>query len=173
MQHPEVNSQATHPFPIESDDFPLTIIERKYDYQIGIGDLDFSVDEEKITQLGIKLPLQNIQQAEEALQNHLLSLNSFAEEDHTKHKVLIFDPRPIGYSGFYHCVTHSLILSDLGLFEIGRFSAISITSENRQWQWFLHRRLASPDEVNQLMEDQMITAVEFVKVAFRAMTNTD
>ena len=50
----------------------------------------------------------------------------FIEYDNTRHQVLTFDPRPMGYSGFMDCVTHSLALRDLGLFEVGHYPAMKL-----------------------------------------------
>jgi hypothetical protein len=62
-------------------------------------------------------------------------------------QVAVFDPEPIGFSRFMSCVTHSLVLTDQGLFEVGPFQATSLINQNRYWQWFLHRRLATPEQV--------------------------
>lgn len=118
----------------------LTNPDRKYSYQIGLRDLDFDVNEQLIKTLELNLPFRGIDQAEYALKNSAISITSFKEMDGTGHEVLIFDPRPIGYSGFMNCVKHSLAMTNHGLFEVGRYPAVSMTSESRFWQWFLHRR---------------------------------
>jgi hypothetical protein len=71
------------------------------------------------------LPFHSISQAEEALCNYVILPAKFFEDDTTEHVVLVFDYRPIGYSGFMDCVTHSLALTDHGLFEVGTYSAVS------------------------------------------------
>lgn len=120
--------------------------ENKYSFQVGLKDLDFDVNPDLLQMLGLALPMKSIGEAEQALRAGGILPKSFIEFDDTPHQVLVFDPRPVGYSGFMDCVTHSLALTDQGLFEVGRYPAVSLGSSSRYWGWFLHRRLASPEE---------------------------
>lgn len=105
--------------------------ENKYAFQVGLKDLDFDVNTDLLLPLGLALPFKNIDQAEQALMTRSIQPKSFLEFDDTQHQVLVFDPRPVGYSGFMDCVTHSLALTDQGLFEVGRYPAVSLTEQNR------------------------------------------
>jgi hypothetical protein len=145
--------------------------ENKYAFQVGLKDLDFDIDVDKIKVLGMKLPFNCIDQAEQALSNLVIVPVKFIEHDKTEHIVLAFDHRPVGYSGFMDCVTHSLALTDHGLFEVGRYPAMSLTDQNRYWQWFLHRRLASTDEVNNWCEKNNLSTEQFVQDAYKAIIN--
>ena len=144
--------------------------ENKYAFQVGLCDLDFDIDEDNLYALGITLPFQRIDQAEQALRVRVIVPTQFIEYDDTEHQVLVFDPRPVGYSGFMDCVTHSLALTDLGLFEVGRYPALNMSAQNRSWQWFLHRRLATADEINNLQVDRGLTSSEVVKHIHSALT---
>lgn len=143
--------------------------ENKYAFQVGLKDLDFDVNEEKSQALGISLPFQETSQAEQALREGVILPTKFTEIDNTEHAVLLFDPRPVGYSGFMDCVTHSLALTDLGLFEVGRYSAVNLNAQNRYWQWFLHRQLATTEGVTDLRESHHLTPEQFVNVVYQAM----
>ena len=81
----------------------------------------------------------SIDQAEQALRVRVIIPKLLIEYDGTEHKVLVFNSRPIGFSGFMNCVTHSLTITNQGLFEIGRYSAIHVSAPTRNWQWFLHQ----------------------------------
>ena len=145
--------------------------ENKYAFQVGLKDLDFDVDEEKIQSLGISLPFQDTSQAEQALRIGVILPTTFIEIDDTERTVLFFDPRPVGYSGFMDCVTHSLALTDLGLFEVGRYPAVNLSAQNRYWQWFLHRQLATTEGVTDWRESQHLTPEEFVNFVYQAMVS--
>ena len=121
--------------------------ENKYAFQVGLKDLDFEMDDERAESLGISIPFLSIDQAEQALRDRIVHPTILVEDDDTAHQVLAFDPRPVGYSGFMGCVTHSLAVTDNGLFEVGRYPAMNLSTQNRTWQWFLHRRLATAEEV--------------------------
>lgn len=121
--------------------------ENKYAFQVKLIDLDIDVDEEKAAAQGIELPFRSIEAAEAALRSGIITPTILIEEDNTRHEVLAFDPTPVGYSGFQDCVTHSLAVTNHGLFEVGRFAATSLHSAQKEWQWFLHRRLATPEEI--------------------------
>ncbi|MCK4978631.1 MAG: hypothetical protein KAS36_16975 [Anaerolineales bacterium] len=144
--------------------------EKKYAFQVGLKDLDFELDEDKITALGITLPFPSIDQAEQALREGVVTPAKFLEVDDTEHQVTAFDPRPVGYSGFMDCVTHSLALTDQGLFEVGRYPAVNLSSQNRYWQWFLHRRLATPEEVATWQQDQALSPDELLERVYVALT---
>lgn len=121
--------------------------ENKYAFQVKLIDLDIAVDEEKAATQGIELPFRSIEAAEAALRSSIITPTTLIEEDNTQHEVLAFDPTPVGYSGFQDCVTHSLTVTNHGLFEVGRFAATSLHSAEKEWQWFLHQRLATPEEI--------------------------
>lgn len=146
--------------------------ENKYAFQIGLRDVDFDVNEDKLRAAGILLPFQGIQQAELALASGLITPARFIEDDQTEHVVVVFDPRPVGYSGFMDCVTHSLALTSQGLFEVGRYAAVSLSTPGRYWQWFLHRRLGTADEIDAWCELHQKTPVEFIQLAVQAMINS-
>jgi len=145
--------------------------ERKYAFQIGLKDLDFDVNDMLAKTLGLSIPFLGIDQAENALMHRALTVHSFSEMDDTPHAVLVFDPRPIGYSGFMNCARHSLAMTNLGIFEIGRYQAVSPTSENRYWQWFIHRRLATIEETNYWMEEQAATPEQLMDQLYQAFIN--
>ena len=143
--------------------------EDKYAYQVGLKDLDFEINEDKIEASGLTLPFQSIDQAEAALQAGCIQPTVFIEHDDTEHKVQVFDPRPMGYSGFMDCVTHSLALTDHGLFEVGHYPAISLTNQNRDWQWFLHRRLATHEQVSEWQEIWNISPQQLLDRCYEAL----
>ena len=143
--------------------------ENKYAFQVGLKDLDFDVNQDKLQSLGISLPFREISQAEQALRNGVILPTRFIEVDNTEHLVLFFDPRPVGYSGFMDCVTHSLALTDLGLFEVGRYPAVNLNVPNRYWQWFLHRQLTTTEGVTDWRESHHLTPAQFVNDMYQAM----
>ena len=93
--------------------------ENKYSFQLGLKDLNFDISTDHLAALGMSLPFQSISQAEQALTSGVITPTIFVEDDDTRRQVLAFDHRPVGYSGFMECVTHSLALTDQGLFEVG------------------------------------------------------
>lgn len=121
--------------------------ENKYAFQVKLIDLDLDVDEEKAASQGIEFPFRSIEAAEAALRSGIITPTLLIEEDATQHEVLAFDPTPVGYSGFQDCVTHSLAVTSHGLFEVGRFAAASLHSAHKEWQWFLHQRLATAEDI--------------------------
>jgi hypothetical protein len=143
--------------------------ENKYAFQTGIRDLDFDIDEGKIKIFRMILPFHSISQAEEALCNHVIQPAKFIEDDRTEHLVLVFDHRPVGYSGYMDCVTHSLALTNHGLFELGRYSAVGLSAPGHYWQWFLHRRLATTEDVYDYCESQTLSNEQFMKDVYQAM----
>ena len=82
--------------------------ENKYAFQVGLKDLDFDVNHEVLKVLGINIPFQSISKAEQALLFGAINPLEFVEDDSTVHHVLVFDYKPVGFSGFMSCVTHSL-----------------------------------------------------------------
>ncbi len=146
------------------------IKEDKYSLQTGLKDLDFDLDLESLQAKGYQVPFVSIAQAEQALNARFIRPTQFIEFDGTEHHVLAFHPQPVGYSGFMDCVTHSLALTDLGLFEVGRYPAISLERPGRYWQWFLHRRLAEPNQVNEWLKKEQLTSEMFLDTIYRAIT---
>lgn len=144
--------------------------DNKYKYQVGLKDLDFDLDYERIKVMGLRMPFQGISQAEHALKNQAIYSNKLTENDNTEHQVLIFDHRTVGYSGFMNCVIHSLVLTNQGLFEVGRYPAMGLSTEGRYWQWFLHRRLATVEDINEWCEHQSISSEQFMQNAYQALT---
>lgn len=144
--------------------------ENKYAFQVGLKDLDFDIDEDVLKTTDLKVPFQSISQAEQALRGGAIKPMKLFEEDNTEHQVLYFDHRPVGYSGFMNCVTHSLALTDHGLFEVGRYPAVSLNSESRYWQWFLHRRLATAADVHEWCDTHHLSLDQFMAEVYSAMT---
>jgi hypothetical protein len=145
--------------------------ENKYAFQVGLKDLDFDIDEDRIKIIGLMLPFQNIGQAEQALQYQAITPTKFIEHDDTEHQVLIFDHRPVGYSGFMDCVTHSLALTNNGLFEVGRYPATNLTAANHYWQWFLHSCLSTPEEISDTLESQICTIDQYMENIYQTIVN--
>ncbi|MCJ7722922.1 MAG: hypothetical protein MUP03_02200 [Anaerolineales bacterium] len=146
--------------------------ENKYAFQVGLKDLDFDINNDVLKVLGIDMPFKSIDQAEQALQFGAITPMEFVEDDSTTHHVLVFDHRPVGYSGFMNCVTHSLALTDHGVFEVGRYPAISLASQSRYWQWFLHRRLATTDDVANLIEGSQLSPEQFTDRVYHALVDS-
>lgn len=146
--------------------------ENKYALQVGLKDLDFDVNADLLQTLGMQIPIRGIDQAELALRMGGIQLKSFWEFDQTQHQVLAFDPRPIGFSGFMGCATHSLALTDQGLFEVGRYPAMSLESHSRNWGWFLHRRLANPEEIAALQADYQLDKSQLVERVYAALVGS-
>lgn len=144
--------------------------ENKYAFQIGLKDLDFAVNQGLLQCVGLSTPLHSIGEAEQALQTKAITPAQFIEEDNTMHEVMLFDPRPVGFSGFMDCVRHSLALTDKGLFEVGRYAAVSLSETNRHWQWFIHRRLATGDQVRDLAEKENLAMDELMEKVYQAYT---
>jgi hypothetical protein len=142
----------------------------KYTFQVGLKDLDFDVDEDKLEESGSTLPFQSISQAETALSSGIIKPSTFIEHDDTIHSLIAFDPRPVGYSGFMDCVTHSIGLTDKGLFEVGRYPAMDLASSKRYWGWFLHRRLATSEEVVDWLDSNKLTNQELMNRVYVALT---
>jgi len=141
----------------------------KYAFQVGLKDLDFDINHEVLKVLGIAIPFQSISQAVQALRFGAIIPLEFIEDDSTVHQVLVFDHRPVGFSGFMNCVTHSLALTNHGLFEVGRYPAISLAAQDRYWQWFLHRRLATTDDVADFTESSQMSPQQFTEQVYHAL----
>jgi hypothetical protein len=170
MSELEWRAVAPHEFISELEVAVRQRQENKYAFQVGLKDLDFEVDEDQARLLGIKLPFQDTDQAECALREHVIRPTTFLEDDDTEHLVSAFDPEPVGFSGFMSCVTHSLAITDRGLFEVGRYPAMDLASQQRYWQWFLHRRLATSEQVAAWKEQNHLSSLEVVEQFYEAMT---
>jgi hypothetical protein len=144
--------------------------ENKYDFQTKLKDLNFDIDEGKAADLGILIPFHSIEDAEEALRQRVILPTVFVEYDEAEHQVAAFDPQPVGFSGFQNCVTHSLSLTDQGVFEVGRFAAVDFDSSGRNWQWFLHRRIATSEETALWQETYRLSPDELHAITFEAVT---
>jgi hypothetical protein len=144
--------------------------ENKYAFQNGLKDLDFEVDQDLLIGLDLNTPFQTIGQAERALTSKAIVPKTFIEYDGTEHQVAAFDARPVGYSGFMECCTHSLTLTDLGLFEVGRYPAVSLDKPGKHWQWFLHRQLATPESLHEWQEKNRFTGEQLLDRVYTAMT---
>jgi len=147
--------------------------ENKYAFQVGLNDVDFDIDDEQLENQGISLPFRSIDQAENALATGVINPAIFNEHDGTVHTILAFDPRPVGYSGFMDCVTHSLAITDHGLFEVGRYPAISMSKPGCFWQWFLHRRLAIPNDLGRWQDENSNDSRELIERIYVAMTGVE
>jgi hypothetical protein len=144
--------------------------ENKYAFQVGLKDLDFDINQELIDAQGLALPFKSLGEAERALNERVIVPVKLIEYDDTEHVVIEFDPRVVGFSGFMDCVTHSLALTNHGLFEIGRYPAVNLASQSRYWQWFLHRRWATPEEVVQIQESYQWSSQELLAHAYEGIT---
>lgn len=144
--------------------------ENKYAFQTGLKDIDFDLNHEELQHRGFTVPFPTIGQAEQALLGRLIWPTQFVEYDGTDHSVLTFHPQPVGYSGFMGCVTHSLTLTNLGLFEVGRYPGVRMDAPGKYWQWFIHCRLAVPEQVQRWQEEEQLNNDQFVISIYRAIT---
>ena len=87
-----------------------------------------------------------IEKAERYLGEGILEPLELLEYDGTVHQVLEWDPTPVAYSGFMDCVTHSIVTTDRGVFEVGRYPAVSVEGFDKVWQWFIHGRIEDNEE---------------------------
>lgn len=138
--------------------------ESKYGLQAELKDLKFQVDKDQA--LRLPPPFESVDQAEQALREGVIRPTTFLENDDTEHQVIFFDTEPAGSSGFMNCAIHSLPLTNEGLFEVGRYPALSLTSQTRHWQWFLHRRLATSDQVAAVTKDHGLSDQQVVDAFF-------
>lgn len=140
--------------------------EYKYAFQVGLKGLDFELDEDKAEALELTPFFQSVDQAEQALRQRVITPTTFLEKDDTEHQVMVFDPQPLAFSGFMNCVTDSLALTDQRLFEVGLYPAMDLASQHRCWQWFIHRRLARPEQIPALKEDHGLSEQQIVGAFF-------
>jgi hypothetical protein len=145
--------------------------ENKYAFQVGLKDVEFDINDEMLEIEGLSLPFKSIDHAENALKTGAIKPATFIEYDGTEHTLLTYDPRPIGFSGFMDCATHSLALTDKGLFEVGHYPAVNLSEQNRYWQWFLHRQLATAENVATWQEKKNKTADELLESVYAALTD--
>ena len=113
----------------------------RYSLQVKLEDVKFAFDEEAASALELDPEMNAIEKAERYLREGVLSPVQFAESDGTRHQVLEWDPTPVAYSGFMGCVTHSIVVTDRGTFEVGRYAAMNIRTFSKVWQWFIHRKI--------------------------------
>ena len=113
----------------------------KYSLQVKLQDVSFSFDEERAEAQEVDPEMSSIERAEAYLRKGILEPVEFVEYDGTVHQVLEWDPTPVGYSGFMSCVIHSIVVTDRGTFEVGRYAAMNLSDFSKVWQWFIHRKL--------------------------------
>jgi len=117
----------------------------KYALQVGLARVEFVLDEEAASALELGPGMSAIERAERYLREGVLRPVQLAESDGTRHQVLEWDPAPVAYSGFMGCVTHSMVVTDRGTFEVGRYAAMNIQTLGKVWQWFIHRQIEGPE----------------------------
>ena len=117
----------------------------KYSLQVGLKNVQFSFDKEKASALEVDPEMGSIDKAELYLREGILMPVELVEYDGTVHQVLEWDPTPVGYSGFMDCVTHSIVVTDRGTFEVGRYPAMQLQDFSKVWQWFIHRKIEGRD----------------------------
>ena len=115
--------------------------EDKYSVQVGLREVEFAFDERAAATLKLDPEMSSIEKAEAYLRQGILRPARFVEYDGTVHHVLKWDPTPMGYSGFMSCVIHSIVVTDQGTFEVGRYAAMNLSDFSKVWQWFIHRKL--------------------------------
>jgi hypothetical protein len=115
--------------------------EERYSFQVKLENVKFAFDEEAASALELDPEMSAVERAECYLREGILSPVRFAESDGTRHQVLEWDPTPVAYSGFVGCVTHSIVVTDRGTFEVGRYAAMDIQTLSKVWQWFIHRKI--------------------------------
>ena len=113
----------------------------KYTLQVGLARVEFALDEEAASALELGPGMSAIEREECYLRAGVLRPVQLAESDGTRHQVLEWDPAPVAYSGFMGCVTHSMVVTDRGTFEVGRYAAMDIQTLSKVWQWFIHRQI--------------------------------
>jgi hypothetical protein len=115
--------------------------EERYSFQVKLESVEFAFDEEAALALKLDPEMSAVERAECYLREGVLSPVQFAESDGTRHQVLEWDPAPVAYSGFMGCVTHSIVVTDRGTFEVGRYAAMNVRTFSKVWQWFIHRKI--------------------------------
>ena len=103
--------------------------------------VEFAFDEESASALELDPEMSAVERVEWYLREGVLSPVQLAESDGTRHQVLEWDPTPVAYSGFVGCVTHSIVVTDRGTFEVGRYAAMNVRTFSKVWQWFIHRKI--------------------------------
>ena len=81
--------------------------EQKCAFQVGLKDLESEIDEDKGKALGPSLLFRSVDQTEQALRERAIRPTRVFENDDTEHHVIVFDPQPVGFSGFMNCVALS------------------------------------------------------------------
>jgi hypothetical protein len=115
--------------------------EERYSFQVKLENVEFAFDEEAASALELDPEMSAVERAECYLRERVLSPVRFTESDGTRHQVLEWDPAPVAYSGFLGCVTHSIVVTDRGTFEVGRYAAMNVRTFSKVWQWFIHRKI--------------------------------
>ncbi len=115
--------------------------EEKYSFQVKLENVKFAFDEEAASALELDPEMSAVERAEHYLREGVLSPVQLAESDGTRHQVVEWDPTPVAYSGFVGCVTHSIVVTDRGTFEVGRYAAMNVRIFSKVWQWFIHRQI--------------------------------
>ena len=115
--------------------------EERYSFQVKLENVEFAFEEEAASALELDPEMSAVERGECYLREGVLSPVQFAESDGARHQVLEWDPAPVAYSGFMGCVTHSIVVTDQGTFEVGRYAAMDIQTLSKVWQWFIHRKI--------------------------------
>jgi hypothetical protein len=115
--------------------------EERYSFQVKLENAKFAFDEEAASALELGPEMGAVERAERYLREGVLSPVQLAESDGTRHQVVEWDPAPVAYSGFVGCVTHSIVVTDRGTFEVGRYAAMNVRTFSKVWQWFIHRKI--------------------------------
>lgn len=116
----------------------------KYSFQVKLSNVTFDFDEDAASALSLDPEMSRLEQAERYLREGVLVPTAFAESDGTRHEIVEWDPTPVANSGFMGCVTHSIVVTDRGTFEVGRYPAMTLETFDKVWQWFIHRRIDEP-----------------------------
>jgi hypothetical protein len=115
--------------------------EERCSFQVKLENVKFVLDEEAASAPELDPEMSAVERAERYLRARVLRPVQLAESDGTRHQVLEWDPAPVAYSGFMGCVTHSMVVTDQGTFEVGRYAAMSVRTFSKVWQWFIHRKI--------------------------------
>jgi hypothetical protein len=115
--------------------------EERYSFPVKLENVEFAFDEEAASALELDPEMSAAEKAERYLRARVQRPVQFTESDGTRHQVLEWDPAPVAYSGFLGCVTHSIVVTDRGTFEVGRYAAMDIQTLSKVWQWFIHRKI--------------------------------
>jgi hypothetical protein len=86
---------------------------------VKLENVKFVLDEEAASALELDPEMSAVERAERYLQAGVQRPVQFTESDGTRHQVLEWDPTPVACSGFVGCVTHSIVFTDRGTFEVG------------------------------------------------------